>query len=90
MIDGLDLEETQTVPAVGRIGPYSLIRLFGAGGLGSVYLSERVQGGAPKRMALKILSPHAAGPSFIERFHREQHILGSLDHPNITRMLDAR
>ena len=26
---------------------------------------------------------------FIERFHREQHILASLDHPNITRMLDA-
>jgi len=31
----------------------------------------------------------AAGPSFIERFHREQHILGSLDHPHITRMIDA-
>ena len=26
---------------------------------------------------------------FIERFHREQHILATLDHPNITRMLDA-
>ena len=39
--------------------------------------------------ALKMLAPHAAGPSFIERFHREQHILGSLDHPNITRLTDA-
>ena len=28
-------------------------------------------------------------PSFVERFHREQHILASLDHKNITRMLDA-
>ena len=37
----------------------------------------------------KVLAPHSAGPSFIERFHREQHILASLDHPNITRMLDA-
>ena len=46
-------------------------------------------GGAPQRSALKVLSPHAAGPSFVERFHREQHILSSLDHPNITRMLDA-
>lgn len=75
--------------ASGRIGPYSLIRLIGSGGLGSVYLAERIIGGAPQRTALKMLAPHTAGPSFIERFHREQHILASLDHPNITRLLDA-
>jgi serine/threonine protein kinase len=46
-------------------------------------------GGALQRSALKVLAPHSAGPSFIERFHLEQLILGSLDHPNITRMLDA-
>lgn len=73
----------------GKIGPYSLIRLIGAGGIGSVYLAERILGGTPHRAALKVLAPHAAGPSFIERFHREQHILSSLDHQNITRMLDA-
>jgi serine/threonine protein kinase/tetratricopeptide (TPR) repeat protein len=73
----------------GRIGPYSLIRLIGSGGIGAVYLVERILGGAPQRSALKVLAPHAAGPSFVERFHREQHILASLDHPNITRMLDA-
>jgi len=50
---------------------------------------ERMIGGALQRSALKVLAPHAAGPSFAERFHREQHILASLDHPNITRMLDA-
>ena len=76
-------------PLTARIGPYSLLRLVGSGGIGSVYLAERILGGAPQRSALKVLSPHAAGPSFVERFHREQHILGSLDHPNITRMLDA-
>ena len=76
-------------PSAGRIGPYSLIRLLGAGGIGSVYLAERILGGTPHRVALKVLSPHAAGPAFVERFHREQHILASLDHKNITRMLDA-
>jgi serine/threonine-protein kinase len=78
-----------SMPSAGRLGPYSLIRLIGAGGIGSVYLAERILGGAPQRVALKILLPHAAGPSFVERFHREQHILASLDHKNITRMLDA-
>jgi serine/threonine-protein kinase len=78
-----------SMPFAGRVGPYSLIRLIGAGGIGSVYLAERIFGGTPHRVALKVLSPHAAGPSFVERFHREQHILASLDHKNITRMLDA-
>src|SRR5271170_3101098 len=73
----------------GKIGPYSVIRHIGAGGLGSVYLVERMMGGTVQRSALKVLAPHAAGPMFVERFHREQHILASLEHPNITRMVDA-
>jgi serine/threonine-protein kinase len=72
-----------------RFGPYKLIRHIGSGGIGAVYLAERMLGGSPQRSALKILAPHAAGPSFVERFHREQHILASLEHPNITRLLDA-
>src|SRR5580692_12988386 len=76
-------------PLSAHIGPYSLLRLVGSGGIGSVYLAERILGGAPQRSALKVLSPHAAGSSFVERFHREQYILASLDHPNITRMIDA-
>lgn len=76
-------------PLPDKIGPYTIIRHVGTGGIGAVYLVERMVGGALQRTALKMLAPHSAGPSFIERFHREQHILASLDHPNITRMLDA-
>jgi serine/threonine-protein kinase len=88
------IEEAEVAPAPvldlsGKIGPYTLIRHIGTGGIGAVYLVERMVGGALQRSALKVLAPHSAGPSFIERFHREQHILASLDHPNITRMLDA-
>ena len=72
-----------------KSAPTTLIRHLGTGGIGAVYLVERMAGGALQRSALKVLAPHSAGPSFIERFHREQHILASLDHPNITRMLDA-
>ena len=73
----------------GKIGPYTLLRHLGTGGIGTVYLVERMAGGAVQRAALKVLAPHAAGTSFVERFHREQHILASLDHPHIVRMLDA-
>jgi serine/threonine-protein kinase len=75
--------------AILRIGPYQVLRLIGSGGIGTVYLAERLLGGTPQRVAVKALSPHAAGKHFVERFHREQHILGMLDHPNITRLLDA-
>jgi serine/threonine-protein kinase len=87
------LDETAPVPrptdSLARVGPYTLLRLLGSGGIGSVYLAERIVGGAAQRVALKMLAPHAAGASFIQRFRREQHILGSLDNPNITRLIDA-
>jgi serine/threonine-protein kinase len=72
-----------------RIGPYAIVRLLGSGGIGTVYLVERLVGGVVQRAALKVLSLHAAGPAFTDRFAREQHILASLEHPHITRMLDA-
>lgn len=72
-----------------RIGPYTIVRHLGSGGIGSVYLAERLMGGTVQRTALKMLARHAAGSFFVDRFLREQHILGSLEHPNITRMLDA-
>jgi serine/threonine-protein kinase len=84
-------QEPAPAPSVltGKIGPYTLIRLLGSGGIGSVYLVERKVGGTLLRSAMKVLAPHAAGPTFVERFHREQKILASLDHANITRLLDA-
>ena len=72
-----------------KIGPYTLVRHLGAGGIGTVYLVERVIGRAVKRAALKVLLRTAAGPFFAERFAREQHILSSLEHASITRMIDA-
>ena len=84
-----DAQERPRPAGPARIGPYTVIRLLGSGGIGTVYLAERIVGSSPQRVALKMLAPHAAGPSFVERFHREQHILATLDHSHITRLLDA-
>jgi serine/threonine-protein kinase len=93
ILTAADEDDEKPPPAppalTGKIGPYALIRHLGTGGIGSVYLVERLVGGTLQRSALKVLAPHSAGPAFVERFRREQHILASLDHPNITRMLDA-
>jgi len=72
-----------------RVGPYRLVREIGSGGIGAVYLAERFVDGVTLRSALKILAPHAVDASFVERFYREQQHLAVLDHPNITRLLDA-
>lgn len=74
---------------IDSFGPHIPLECIGTGGMGAVYLVEREVAGVRQRAALKVLAPHAASSAFVERFHREQHILASLDHPNITRMLDA-
>jgi serine/threonine protein kinase len=76
-------------PPLALVGPYRLIRKIGSGGIGAVYLAERLVDGIKLRSAVKILAPHAVDASFIERFYREQQHLAALDHPNITRLLDA-
>ena len=77
------------MPGSGKVGSYTILRHLGSGGIGTVYLVERTTAGAVQRAALKVLTRSAAGPFFVQRFEREQHILASLDHPNITRLLDA-
>ena len=89
--DVVAVEEPTPAPTTltGKIGPYTLLRLLGSGGIGSVYLVERTLDDILLQAALKVLGPHAAGPMFVERFLRERKILASLNHPNITRLLDA-
>jgi tetratricopeptide (TPR) repeat protein/predicted Ser/Thr protein kinase len=71
-----------------RCGPYRLLHLIGRGGMGAVYLAERVDGEVTQRLAIKLL-PLGAGNPQRDRFLQERQILASLTHPNIARMLDA-
>lgn len=75
---GADTQTSSTVPLGTHVGTYALLQHLGTGGLGSVYLAERLVGGAVQKCALKVLSMHAAGPQFEARFQREQQILASL------------
>ena len=71
------------------IGPYRLLRELGRGGMGSVWLAERVDGQLTRQVALKL--PHGAWPHahLAERLQRERDILATLEHPNIARLYDA-
>jgi eukaryotic-like serine/threonine-protein kinase len=70
------------------VGPYRLIRELGAGGMGSVWLAERIDGTLKREVALKL--PRLSWSSGLaERMSRERDILASLNHPNIARIYDA-
>ena len=72
----------------GRIGAYRPVRRLGGGGMGAVYLAERVDGAFDQRVALKLL-PAGTGADLHSRFLAERQILSRLRHPNIARLLDG-
>src|SRR4030095_10853527 len=72
-----------------RIGAYAIIRELGRGGMGAVYLGERADGQFQKLVAIKILKRGTDTDEVLRRFRIERQILANLEHPNITRLLDA-
>jgi tetratricopeptide (TPR) repeat protein/predicted Ser/Thr protein kinase len=72
-----------------QCGAYRLGDLLGRGGMGAVYLAERVDGEVCQRVAVKLLRFDTAGLGERQRFLSERQILASLSHPNIARLLDA-
>lgn len=64
------------------VGGYRVIKVLGAGGMGTVYLAQNPS--LPRRDALKVLSGDLSTDSeFRARFEREANLAAGLDHPNI-------
>jgi serine/threonine protein kinase len=75
--------------AVGsRIGPYQLLQRLGEGGMGLVYLAEQ-QEPIRRQVALKVIKPGMDSSQIIARFEAERQALALLEHPGISRVLDA-
>ena len=70
-------------------GNYKAIKQIGSGGMGSVYLAERIDGVFEQQVALKIVKPGISSFEIISRFEEERQILARLQHPNIARLLDG-
>jgi hypothetical protein len=63
----------------GRLfGPYRVIRLLGRGGMGSVWLAERIDGLFERQVALEIMHHALLDTREQERFARERQIVGAL------------
>ena len=71
------------------VGPYTLRRELGRGGMGEVWLAERTENAWQRQVALKLPRLHARRAVLVQRFARERDILGSFTHPHIARLYDA-
>ncbi len=76
------------LPAPGtRIGRYTLQRVLGTGGMGTVF--EALQDEPRRAVALKILHLGLASPARLQRFRFEAEVLGNLRHPSIAQIYEA-
>jgi len=84
------LESQATESAVGETaGNYRLVKLIGKGGMGSVYLAERMDEEFEKFVAVKLINAAIYSPGLITHFRAERQILAGLEHPCIARLLDG-
>ncbi|MGK8522387.1 serine/threonine-protein kinase [Nocardia asteroides] len=66
---------------------YTIERLLGRGGMGSVYLARHPR--LPRMTAMKLLNPELFDDREIRtRFEREADLVARLDHPNIVTVFD--
>lgn len=70
-------------------GNYRLVKLIGKGGMGSVYLAERIDAEFEKFVAVKLINAAIYSPGLITHFRAERQILAGLEHPYIARLLDG-
>ncbi len=70
--------------APAQVGPFTLLRPLGAGGMGTVHLAERHGADFRQQVALKLID---AGTARLAA--RERRILAALAHPQIAAFVDA-
>jgi WD40 repeat protein/serine/threonine protein kinase len=79
----LDFLAPAEVPGeLGRLGPYRVLTLLGAGGMGVVFRAEDPS--LERQVALKVMRPAlASNPAARQRFLREARLTAALEHDHI-------
>src|SRR5271167_1221203 len=68
-----------------KLGPYQILALIGAGGMGEVYRARDTK--LDRDVAVKVIPPALPqDPERLARFEREAKVLATLNHPNIAQI----
>jgi serine/threonine protein kinase/tetratricopeptide (TPR) repeat protein len=91
------IEDVSTVSEIGqsparlsigtRIGPYEIVELLGAGGMGVVYRARDSRLG--RDVAIKLIPSARQSADALKRFEIEARATGSINHPNILSVYDV-
>ncbi len=81
---GFGLGSSLPFGAGDRIGPVTVVRLLGAGGMGIVY--EATQEWPARRVAVKVLRLAGSNSGILRRFALEADLLARLQHPAIAQI----
>src|SRR6478752_8995807 len=74
--------ETNSLKPGDKLGPYEILALIGAGGMGEVYKARDSR--LDRIVAIKV-----SKTEFSERFEREARAVAQLNHPNICQLYDV-
>jgi eukaryotic-like serine/threonine-protein kinase len=86
----VDAAEPTAPSLVGRrLGPYTVTRRIGQGGMGVVYEAVRADAAYEQRVAIKTIWRGVDSTVLLKRFRTERQILAELRHPNIAGLLDG-
>src|SRR3984885_12987172 len=86
----VDLQGIGDSTLVGRpVGPYVIDAQIGRGGMGSVWKAHRTDGLYSGVVAIKFVHAAWIGSAGEQRFRVVGNLLGRLDNPNISRLIDA-
>ena len=79
---GTIVDTSMTLAPGARLGPYEILAIIGAGGMGEVYQARDPR--LDRTVAVKI-----SQEQFTERFGREAHAVAALNHPNVCTLHDV-
>jgi serine/threonine protein kinase len=83
-------EDEETDGLIGKqINNYLILEKIGAGGMGAVYLAERLNSDFKQKVAVKVIKRGMDSEAILKRFTNERRILSSLKHPNIAQLIDG-
>ena len=86
---GLDAADPDVLTPGVMVGSYRLEEEVGEGGMGRVFRATRTGVDFSQEVAIKFVRRDLVHPALLKRFSNERAILAALDHPGISRLIDA-